>query len=163
VVFTFTNYVDDSSVVWLNGVELFRFNVTATTAVPLAWNDANPSGAANPLGEGVPYITNVVATGLRAGDNVLAVQLQNQATTSSDDVFTLSLKAAIPTPVSITSFTRERDQRGESRCELHRRLGRHGAEFPVVQRSAAPIRAPRTKRIRSPAWSSRRRKLRLPL
>lgn len=101
--FLFTNYVDDSIIVYLNGNVLFSFNVTPTTPLPLAWNDANPSGTANPLGEGVPFVTNVLATGLQSGDNVLAVQLQQQGSGSSDDVFTTIVWALIPQPLVVSS------------------------------------------------------------
>ena len=102
VTLLFTNWVDDSIVVYLNGTLLFSFNVSATKTYPLAWNDANPSGVANPLGEGVGFVTNVAANGLVAGDNVIGVQLQQQGTGSSDDVFTHAMWAILPTPVVIT-------------------------------------------------------------
>jgi hypothetical protein len=103
VLFTFTNWVDDSVVVYLNGTLLFSFNVSPAKTYPLAWNDAGPSGAANPLGEGVGYVTNVLVNNLLAGDNVLAAQLQQEGAGSSDGVFTMALWAAPPTPLVITN------------------------------------------------------------
>jgi len=100
VTFLFTNYVDDSIVVYLNGNVLYSFNVTVP--LPLAWNNFAPAANANPLGEGVPIVTNLLAAGLVTGDNVLAVQLNQVGGSSSDDVFTLNLWATTPTAVAIT-------------------------------------------------------------
>jgi hypothetical protein len=100
VQFTFTNYVDDGMVVYLNGVELFAYNMPTR---PVPWNAATLPNAANPLGEGVPFVTNVFPANLVQGTNVLAVQYQQHGSGSSDNVFNLSLWAQPPTPVQITA------------------------------------------------------------
>jgi hypothetical protein len=93
-----TNYIDDGMVVYLNGVELWAFNMPAR---PVAWNAATLPQSANPLGEAVPVITNVVAN-LQEGDNVIAVQFQQHGTGSSDDVFTMWMYGEAATPIVIT-------------------------------------------------------------
>ncbi len=100
VTFVTTNWVDDSLIVYLNGAPIYTFNVTKP--LPILWNDASPSGSANPLGEGVGFVTNVITANLVPGDNVLAVQLQQVGAGSSDDVFTMTVWAVPPTPIVIT-------------------------------------------------------------
>ena len=87
----FSNHVDDGILVYLNGTELFSFNVPDTR--PLPWDSLVMPNGANPGGEPVLHITNVLATTLVAGDNVLAVGLFEQANTTSDDVFGMSMSA----------------------------------------------------------------------
>jgi hypothetical protein len=96
VVLNFTNAVDDGIIVYLNGVELYSFNVPAER--PLPWNLLSLPGGANPLGEAVPVITNLLAPSLVMGDNVLAVGLYQHAPTTSDDVFGMRLTATFPQP-----------------------------------------------------------------
>ena len=101
VVLQFTNYMDDGILVFLNGVELFSFNVPADR--PLPWNTLTLPSGANPLGEGVPFITNVIPANLVVGENVIAVVLHQQAATTSDNVFGMSMKAVLPAaPVDLT-------------------------------------------------------------
>jgi len=88
VVFVTTNYCDDGMALWLNGVEIMAANMPAR---PVAWNNfVLPNGAP---GEPVVVISNLVASGLVQGDNVLAVQLQQSGSGSSDDIFTMNLWA----------------------------------------------------------------------
>jgi hypothetical protein len=93
VTLEFTNYVDDGILVYLNGVELFAWNVPADR--PLPYNTSTLPGAANPGGEPVTLRTNVIAN-LVSGDNVIAVQLQQHGTGSSDAVFGMWMFATIP-------------------------------------------------------------------
>jgi hypothetical protein len=93
-----TNALDDGSVIYLNGTEAARINmnpggVTAATLSASSWEATNF------------FVTNVSATALVTGDNVLAVEVHQQSATSSDVVFGLSLTATIPpqTPIAITS------------------------------------------------------------
>jgi len=103
VVFTGTNHVDDGCVVYLNGVEITRFNMPPcvpeySTLAPVA----NPGGFPN-LSGGEPVVvrmqisldnlTNGNANPLVNGDNVLAVEVHQNASTTSDVVFGLSLFA----------------------------------------------------------------------
>jgi Immunoglobulin I-set domain len=97
VVLSGTNYVDDGDVVYLNNVEITRFNMnagvpTSATTAPAA----NPGGFPN-VGGGEPVrvvmeipldtLTNGNANPLIVGDNVIAVEVHNQSGTSSDHVF----------------------------------------------------------------------------
>ncbi len=100
-----TNFVDDGCVIYLNGVEISRYNMPAgepgydTLAV-----SANPGGYPNLTG-GEPVmvrteinlssLTNGNSNPLRTGDNVLAVEVHNSAQSSSDTMFGLSLFAGI--------------------------------------------------------------------
>lgn len=100
-----TNFVDDGCVIYLNGVEISRYNMPAgepgydTLAVA-----ANPGGYPNLTG-GEPVmvlteinlssLTNGNSNPLRTGDNVLAVEVHNNAQSSSDTMFGLSLFAGI--------------------------------------------------------------------
>lgn len=101
VVLTGTNYVDDGSVIYLNGVEIARFNMPEgqpnfDTLAPAA----NPGGFPNVNG-GEPVLvrleipvgalTNGNANPLVAGNNVIAVQVHQNSATSSDRVFGLAL------------------------------------------------------------------------
>src|SRR5206468_181601 len=53
--------------------------------------------------EGVVEVVNISTNSLRVGDNVLAVEVHQSGTGSSDIVHGLSLMAIVPTAVSITS------------------------------------------------------------
>lgn len=101
VVLTGTNYIDDGDVVYLNGVEITRFNMPAgpptyATTAPVA----NPGGYPN-VNNGEPVLvimqipldtmTNGNANPLVQGENVLAVEIHNQGTGSSDTAFAMSL------------------------------------------------------------------------
>jgi len=108
VVLSFTNAVDDGIIVYLNGVELYSYNVPAER--PLPWNLLSLPGGATPLGEGVPVITNLPAPSLVMGDNVLAVGLYQNTLTTSDDVFGMKLTATFPQPPLNLDPTQPSDQ-----------------------------------------------------
>lgn len=91
----FTNYIDDGLLVYLNGVELWAWNMPAERPVP--WNISTLPGAANPIPEPTILMTNITAN-LIQGDNVLAVQLQQHGTGSSDDVFGMWMWGVVPFP-----------------------------------------------------------------
>lgn len=98
VLFSITNAVDDGIIVYLNGQIVMNFNVP-TTPSPMTWDINTLPGGANPAPFGEPSVfptNNVPATGLVVGDNVLAVELHQQANTSSDDIFAMSLWAVRP-------------------------------------------------------------------
>ena len=81
---------DDGAVVYLNGVEVFRSNmptgtITATTLSPVAVGGTD---------ENAFYETNVSPSQLLAGTNVLAVEIHQQAASSSDISFDLELASA---------------------------------------------------------------------
>ena len=112
LVLTFSNVVDDGLVFYLNGQEIGqRINMPAGT---VAWTTA-ASSAVEALTSGV-IVFQVQPTNVIQGSNVIAVELHNAATSSSDLVFGMSLTAwqtsgpSIPTnPPSATnvSFTNQ--------------------------------------------------------
>ena len=79
--------------VYLNGTEVFRFNMPAGV---VGYNTLAP--AANPLGEGVFIISNVPTALLVLGTNVLAVEVHQNSLASSDIVFGMELRVAFPAP-----------------------------------------------------------------
>lgn len=92
--------VDDGFLAWINGVEVARFNVAAGRPA----FDGVAQGTIEPT-----WVTNALpapSSYLRAGSNVLAVQLLNRPITSSDIFFNLSLESATdrvaPTLAQIT-------------------------------------------------------------
>ena len=104
---TSSNYVDDGHVMYLNGVEIDRYNMPGTPGQPdiLASTMAT---AANPGGDAVP-INRVLGTGaslpsLQQGDNVLAVEVHQSGNTSSDVTWGMELKAVVQfAPVCLTT------------------------------------------------------------
>ena len=92
----FTNAVDDGIVVYLNGEEIFSFNVPASPR-PLPWDAVSLPAGSSPLGEGVPVVTNLLVHNLREGDNLLTVALHQQGITSGDDVFGMKLTGLVDT------------------------------------------------------------------
>lgn len=94
-----SNYVDDGNVVYLNGNEISRLRV--------APGQIYTTTAGNQTAEGVVEITNIFhpfsTNGLLVGDNVIAVEVHQTSTTSSDIVHGFGLTAIVPTALSITS------------------------------------------------------------
>lgn len=108
VIFTGTNYVDDGCVVYLNGVEITRFNMPAgSPAFDTLAIAANPGGFPNLTG-GEPVLvrmeihlsslTNGNANPLVNGNNVLAVEVHQNSVASSDLVFGMALFAGQCSP-----------------------------------------------------------------
>src|SRR4030095_170309 len=94
VVLTGTNYIDDGDVVYLHGTGMLRFNMPAGPIM-------NSTLALGTFGEpillrisvGLDALTNGNANPLVVGENTIAVESHNNATTSSDTVFGLALYA----------------------------------------------------------------------
>jgi hypothetical protein len=91
-----SNYIDDGSVVYLNGGEAFRFNMPTGTV-----SFSTLASVANPLGEGVFFNTNLPSTLLVPGDNLLAVEVHQNSTTSADIVFGMAVLAIFPNPTQV--------------------------------------------------------------
>ncbi len=88
---------DDGAVVYLNGNEIFRSpNMPAKPAIISA------DTLATSTGENTIDTATIPAATLRAGENVLAVEIHQQSTTSSDTSFDLQLTANVTatTPAS---------------------------------------------------------------
>ncbi|HXJ72409.1 MAG TPA: immunoglobulin domain-containing protein, partial [Candidatus Dormibacteraeota bacterium] len=101
VVLDFASAVDDGMIVYLNGRELLAFNMPPAPR-PMVWDLAVLPGGPNPLGEGVPVVTNIVPSNLREGDNVIAVELHQHLFTTGDDLFGMKLTATFPqAPVNL--------------------------------------------------------------
>ena len=92
---------DDGAVVYLNEVEVFRSNMPPG---PVAYSTLAPTFAAD---DGEAFFANAVSTALLlTGDNILAVEVHQNALTSSDLSFDLELKGNVvfePPMISITS------------------------------------------------------------
>ncbi|HXJ60944.1 MAG TPA: hypothetical protein VNU68_30225 [Verrucomicrobiae bacterium] len=101
VVLDFASAVDDGMIVYLNGRELLAFNMPPAPR-PMVWDLAVLPSGPNPLGEGVPVVTNIVPSNLREGDNVIAVELHQHLFTTGDDLFGMKLTATFPqAPVNL--------------------------------------------------------------
>jgi len=82
---------DDGAVVWLNGAELVRSNMPATSAI--MWS-TSASTAATGADESAWFSYVLDARELRTGSNVLAVEVHQSGTASSDLSFDLELAAS---------------------------------------------------------------------
>ena len=82
---------DDGAVVYLNGTEVFRSNMPAGAVDYLTPASAAVSGG----DETTFYYAALNSSALRAGTNVLAVEIHQNAANSSDIAFDLSLVAQI--------------------------------------------------------------------
>ncbi len=88
---------DDGSVVFLNGVEIFRSNMPTGTITAATWASSAVGGA-----DESAWFTNVVdAALLRTGTNLLAVELHQSGTNSSDLGFDLELIATPRAPMPV--------------------------------------------------------------
>jgi hypothetical protein len=99
VVLTASNLIDDGAVFYLNGTEVGRYNMPngTVTASTLASNVVDNATTFEAL--------NLPSNSLVTGRNVLAVEVHQINTNSSDVVFGLSLDAELPAqePLSITN------------------------------------------------------------
>ena len=90
----FSNLIDDGCVVYLNGFEHYRLNLTNGLV--------NASWLATEATEGLSIVTNLYPlTHLVRGDNVLAVEVHQSATNSPDVVMGLSVSVQTPNPPSV--------------------------------------------------------------
>jgi hypothetical protein len=92
-----TNYVDDGTVYYLNGARVGSIRMPATVVF-------NTLSSAQPPVEGAAEIV-VLTNNLALGDNVMAVELHQNTTNSSDDVFGMLLSAVQFTTNIITTTT----------------------------------------------------------
>jgi hypothetical protein len=84
---------DDGVVVYLNGAEIFRDNMPSGVIA----HDTTASGPVFAEGETTWLTANLLATALRAGTNVIAVEIHQDRADSSDISFDLELKGIVPT------------------------------------------------------------------
>ncbi len=78
---------DDGAVVYLNGVELFRSNMPGGVVA----NSTAASATVDGLDEQTFFLTQLPASGIRAGTNIIAVEVHQASTASSDMGFDLQL------------------------------------------------------------------------
>ena len=81
---------DDGAVIYINGLEYYRSNMPAGSITSTTLASADATG----LDEQQAFITTVLASGLVAGPNVIAVEIHQSSPTSSDIGFDLHLTAA---------------------------------------------------------------------
>jgi hypothetical protein len=90
-----TNYIDDGAVFYLNNVKVGSVRMPASVSYTTA---ATIQGS-----EGVPDILVFPTNSLVIGDNVMAVEVHQNVSTSSDDVFGMLLSAVQQTTNIITT------------------------------------------------------------
>jgi uncharacterized protein YjiK len=83
---------DDGAVVYLNGTEVFRSNMPAGS---IAWNTLAPTAVAN-ADEDAFFSTTLQSGLILPGRNVLAVEIHQNAGSSSDISFDLKLYETVP-------------------------------------------------------------------
>jgi exopolysaccharide biosynthesis protein len=93
---TFSNYVDDGAVFYLNGQEIFRTNMPPGQIFNSTL--ANSSPCPNATCPMVFTLTGAELSGLVAGTNVLAVELHNVQINSADTTFEGALMYTLPPP-----------------------------------------------------------------
>jgi len=94
-----TNLLDDGAVIYLNGVELGRFGIP-TGAV--TYNTSAVTRGGDEFSGHGPDVLTIVPTSLVQGANLLAVEVHQLGTGSSDLVFGMSLTSILPSPIVIT-------------------------------------------------------------
>jgi hypothetical protein len=92
---------DDGGIVYLNGVEVFRSNMATDTAIAY---DTRAVNTVNDPEEDAYFTNSVDHTLLRAGANVVAVEIHQVSSSSSDISFDFELRGVRvnPTPVPLT-------------------------------------------------------------
>jgi hypothetical protein len=106
-ILNFSNYVDDGAVFYLNGGEIQRLRMPAAPAV-ITYTTLTTGGACGVSEAICPDLFSIsgslVANNLRSGDNVLAVEVHQITTTSSDVVFGSALGYDVPAAVKPTLY-----------------------------------------------------------
>ena len=97
--FISTNFIDDGAVLYLNGLEAGRFRVPANQSAAIYAN-------AGPAAEGTNEVLSIATNLLRLGENVLAVEVHQNAANSSDVVWGHTLLALVPEVLAITNQPR---------------------------------------------------------
>jgi len=82
---------DDGAIVYLNGREVFRGNITNASGIPVVCLDQAASHEADHLDQ-----TNITTTAAVAGDNVIAMHLKQNTTNSIDVVWGMQLTLQVP-------------------------------------------------------------------
>jgi hypothetical protein len=98
---TFSNYIDDGAVFYLNGTEIYRQNMAAPPAVISNLTLATASNCGGDATCAVVFaISGNLLTNLVSGDNVVAVEVHNATARGSDVTFGSALSYSHPyTPI----------------------------------------------------------------
>jgi hypothetical protein len=91
-----SNLIDDGMVVYLNGVEAFRYNMPGGNI-----DHGTEANAANPGGEGTFIISNIPPGLAVLGTNTLAVEVHQSDAGSSDTVFGMEVRVHLIPPTSL--------------------------------------------------------------
>jgi len=120
-----SNLIDDGVVLYLNGEEIYRYNLAAAPAVITSTTLATASIEAvwmsNPLPPSV----------LRQGDNVLTAEVHQASATSSDIVFGLQIMAFYPPPTQLVITNEPADITVEEGTPVSLHLGFTGAPATI--------------------------------
>ena len=96
VTLTFSNYVDDGAILYLNGHEVFRTNMPPGQAFNSTLASSSPCpNATCPM---VFSLTGNALSNLVVGTNVVAVELHNVTVNSADATFEGALMYTLPPP-----------------------------------------------------------------
>ncbi len=92
--------IDDGAIIWLNGVEIFR--TTSMGAAPTEYTFSTAAGNVNDqAGYTTLALPGSVATLLREGTNLLAIQAHNSTLASSDLISSVELTASLLDPLAL--------------------------------------------------------------
>ncbi len=92
--------IDDGAIIWLNGIEIFRSSTMGTVGTEIPFNIA--SGNINDqAGYTTVNLPASVATLLRTGTNLLAIQAQNSSIDSTDLIASGELTATLLDPLAL--------------------------------------------------------------
>ncbi len=96
-----SNLFDDGVIVYLNGVEAFRYDMQAGPVT-----HATLATAANPAGEGIFVVSNLPPNLLVTGTNTLAVELHQNSAGSSDSVMGMEVRVSF-LPQTLLAITNQ--------------------------------------------------------
>ncbi len=91
--------IDDGAVFYLNGSEVYRLRMSGAPGTPVAYGDLATSPAVGNASYEGPF--SIPFTNLHPGDNVFAVEVHQQLSTSSDVVFGMALDMLSLTNTSV--------------------------------------------------------------
>jgi hypothetical protein len=104
--FRFGANCDDGFVVWINGIEVQRYNVPGAIGTTPAFNSvAGPAVTEPPPFLFYDFVSPAPSSYLVLGTNVIAIQVLNSAIGSSDLGFDCSLSTTAPDPIPPTIAT----------------------------------------------------------
>ena len=101
VVLELTHVMDDAIVVYLNGHEIYRLNITNN---PVYYTNYATAAAVGTAARQGPFVIPI--TGLVSGDNVLAAEVHQVNMTSSDVTFGIELLGVIPVISQVSNSPR---------------------------------------------------------